>query len=246
MWTFVLPAVLSMMLSAGVQVRSPASGNACATCHLRLVWTQSATAHVDLWITSQHAVYRVGCEKCHGGDPKTTDERAAHRGVVNSANRSSPVNRIALPLTCGRCHRAPASAFGTSAHQKLLSKGDPMAPTCTSCHTSMATEVPSPAALEKQCLRCHRDDLQKRASVARRELEDLARLRTSLRRAKLEIDVTKDADRKTSLTKPWTDSDLWLRDVVAGIHAFDQRRVQDRLSDARAQIDRLRAELARR
>ena len=122
MWTFVLPAVLSLMLSAGVQVRSPASGNECPTCHLRLVWTQSATAHVDLWITSKHAVSRVGCEKCHGGDPKTTDERAAHRGVVNSANRSSPVNGIALPLTCGRCHRAPARFWDECASEAVVGR----------------------------------------------------------------------------------------------------------------------------
>jgi Cytochrome c554 and c-prime len=248
MWMFVLQAVLPMMLSAGVQVQvpRPALGNECATCHLRRAWTRSVTTHVDLWMTSTHAFYRVGCEKCHGGDPKTSDEGAAHRGVVNSANPSSPVHRIALPATCGRCHRSAANAFELSSHKTLLSQGDATAPTCTSCHTSMATEVPSPVTLEGPCLQCHREDPQNRARVARRALEDLARLRTSLRRAKLEIDMTKEADRKTSLTKQWTDADLSLRDVVAGIHAFDQRRVEDRLSDARAQIDRLRAELARR
>jgi len=43
-----------------------------------------------------------------------------------------------------------------------------------------------------------------------------------------------------------TDGDLSLRDVVAAVHAFDQRRVEERLTNARAQIDRLREELGRR
>jgi len=244
MWMLVLSVVVPILLTAGAQVPRPALGNECATCHLRLAWTRSATMQVDLWVTSRHAFYRVGCEKCHGGDPTTSDERAAHRGVVNSANPSSPVHLVALPATCGRCHQSEANAFELSAHRRLLSQGDATAPTCTSCHTSMATEVPSPAALEKECLRCHHDDLQKRASIAKRELEDLARLSASLRRAKLDIDITKEGDRKTSLTKQWTDGDQSLRDVVAGIHAFDQPRVEDRLINARAQIDRLRAELA--
>ena len=202
--------------------------------------------HVDQWITSRHAFYRVGCEQCHGGNPKTSDERAAHRGVVNSANSSSPVHRMALPLTCGRCHRSEVSAFELSVHRELLSQGDTQAPTCTSCHTSMATEVPLPAALESQCLHCHHDDPQNRARVARRQIEDLARLRSSLRRAKFEINTTKDTDRQTALTKQWTDADLSLRNAAAGIHAFNQERVDDRLSDARRQVERLAAALARR
>ena len=234
------------MLLAGAHASTPDLGNECATCHLRRAWTRSVTTHVDLWVTSRHAFYRVGCEKCHGGDPSTSDEQTAHRGVVQSADPSSPVHRTALPMTCGRCHRAEATAFAQSAHRAALSRGDPAAPTCTSCHTSMATEVPSLTALEKQCRDCHRVDPQNRAQVARRQLEESTRLRTGLRTAKLEIDMTKNAERRASLTQQWVDADRSLRDVIAGIHAFDQHHVDERLTEARAQVDRLRAEIARR
>ena len=109
----------------------------------------------------------------------------------------------------------------------------------------MAADVPSPAALESQCLQCH-DTRQERARVAKRELEDMTRLRTTLRRAKVQIAGVMDPDRRTSLTTQWTDADVSLRDVVAGIHAFDQRRVDERLGDANARIERLVAELAKR
>lgn len=246
MWTLPLGAVLPFVLAAGVQVPASTLGNECATCHLRGAWTKSVLTHVDLWITSQHALYRVGCEKCHGGDAATSDQRAAHRGVVNSSNPSSPVHRRSLPEMCGRCHRAETGAFALSAHRELLSRGNPSVPTCTSCHVSMATEAPSPAELEAQCLSCHRDDPQDRARVARRQVEEVTKLRIEVRRAKRDVDLTKDGDRKASLTRQWAACDQALRDVTASVHAFDQRRVEEQLRDVRVRIDQLRAEVARR
>jgi hypothetical protein len=245
MWIFVLLILLPITLRTGLQTPTAASTNPCAACHLRLVWTRSAITHVDQWVTSRHALYRVGCEKCHGGDATTSDQAVAHRGVTNSADRSSAVHRTALPATCGRCHRSEARAFAQSAHQGLLSRGDATVPTCTSCHSSMAADVPSPAALENQCLHCH-DNRQDRARVARRELEDVTRLRRTLRKAKLDIAAVMDPGRRTSLTAQWTDADKSIRSVVAGMHAFDQRQVEERLSDSNAQTERLVAGLAKR
>jgi hypothetical protein len=201
---------------------------------------------VDQWVTSKHALYGVGCEQCHGGDATTSDEAAAHRGVTSSAVPSSAVHRMALPTTCGRCHLSEAHAFERSAHQALLSHGDAMAPTCTSCHSSMATDVPSPATLERQCAHCHRDDRQDRARVARRDLEDVRRLRATLRRARREIAAVMDPDRRASLTTQWTDADTSIRGAVDGIHAFDQPHVEERLRDSHAKTNRLVAELVRR
>ncbi|HEY6894621.1 MAG TPA: hypothetical protein VI258_10670, partial [Rhodanobacteraceae bacterium] len=60
------------------QLPDRVAGNQCAICHIRLVWTRSATTHVDEWVTSKHATYGVGCEQCHGGDPAATSGAAAH------------------------------------------------------------------------------------------------------------------------------------------------------------------------
>jgi hypothetical protein len=145
MWMSVLTILLPITLGIGMQVPTAVPANRCAACHLRLVWTRSAITHVDQWVTSRHALYRVGCERCHGGDATTSDQAAAHRGIANSAGTSSAVHRMALPATCGRCHPSEAKAFARSAHRELLSRGDATAPTCTSCHSSMAADVPSPA-----------------------------------------------------------------------------------------------------
>jgi hypothetical protein len=238
--------VLPAAMSAASQIPNPASGNRCATCHLRLVWTESTITHVDEWVTSRHAMYRVGCEKCHGGDATTSNETAAHRGVTKSTDPASLVHRTAMPTTCARCHRAVVNEFARSAHQPLLVKGDAAAPTCTSCHSSMAADVPSPAVLEAQCLQCHGGDSAARAHVARREVQELTALRNTLTSAKLAIAAVADAARRASLTTQWTDADASLRGAVAAFHGFDQRTVEDRLAASRVQADRLVAELRKR
>jgi hypothetical protein len=180
MGMFVLVALSSLMASSGSQAPPAAYANPCAVCHLRLVWASSSLHHVDEWVTSRHAWYRVGCEHCHGGYA-TTDAAVAHRGVRNSADPSSAVHRTALPATCGRCHAAEAKAFARGAHRALLLHGNGAAPTSTSCHSSMAANVPSPAVMERECLGCHHHEPQKRAAIARRQLNDLSRIQTALR-----------------------------------------------------------------
>ena len=245
MWISALFVVLPIVLGPGLQAPAFAQTNRCAACHLRLVWAQSGITHVDQWVTSRHAWARVGCEKCHGGDEAALDQGVAHRGVTHSADRSSSVHPMALPATCGRCHRAEATAFARSAHKALLSRGEATAPTCTTCHSSMAADVPSPAALESQCLYCHPNDREDRARATRRALEDVARLRVVLRRAKARITAMAEPDARTSLMSEWTDADVTVRPIVAAIHAFDLPLVEERLRESNAQIGRLVTRLAK-
>jgi hypothetical protein len=246
MWLPGLAFLLSVAMSAGSQVPRAAATNACAVCHLRIVWTRSAITHVDQWVTSKHAVYGVGCERCHGGDATTTDATAAHRGVRNSADPASRVNRASLASTCGRCHRREADAFTGSAHQLLLSKGGWAAPGCTSCHTSMAGDVPSATGLEVTCRQCHGADPLDRPRVARRAREELATMRTSLTRAKFEIAGVADPARRASLTTQWTETDTSLRAAVAALHEFDLPAVERRLQGSRIQAEQLKAGLMKR
>jgi len=241
----VVAVILCVLLSlvASPQIASAASDNECAACHLRLVWTRSETTHVDEWVTSKHAFYRVGCEQCHGGDRRALDASVAHRGVLDSGERRSKVYREALPATCGRCHTSEAKAFATTAHQTLLSQHDDRAPTCTSCHSSMASDVPSPAAVEQQCRQCHSDVQQDRAHDVRHQLEELAALRTVLRRAAIEIAAVTIADRRTVLRALLSDGRGALRAVVAGLHAFDKGRVDAGLRDAHDRVDALTTQL---
>jgi hypothetical protein len=109
----------------------------------------------------------------------------------------------------------------------------------------MATEVLAAAALEQRCRECHGRDPSERAAAARRQIEELTRLRRSLGRARLEIAGILDRPTREALLAQWHEADVSLRAVASWFHAFNERRVEDRISDARIQTTRLAAALGR-
>ena len=111
---------------------------ACSNCH-RL--------ETDIYLASDHgqAVHKgvseaASCKDCHG----------ATHDLLNSRDPASPVNRVNLPKTCGRCHadtaemrkfnlrqENPVVSYETSVHGiALLQKGALNSATCNDCHGS--------------------------------------------------------------------------------------------------------------
>ena len=133
---------------------SAQQGSRCADCHYAQI-TVPAQDHLYDWDRSPHARHGVGCEKCHGGNAASFEKSLAHRGILSPGNRKSPVNPANLPATCGGCHTGPYVAFQESRHFELLKGGETHGPTCSTCHDAVAGRLLSPAALEKQCARCH-------------------------------------------------------------------------------------------
>ncbi|HZT75310.1 MAG TPA: multiheme c-type cytochrome [Vicinamibacterales bacterium] len=236
-----LIALASAAASPHIAAQLPraVASNQCAVCHVRLVTTTSAITHTDEWLTSTHARHGVGCEKCHGGDATRADAASAHVGVVRSDNPASPVHWMALPSTCGGCHPSELNAFALSTHDEMLREGDAMAPTCTSCHTSMAADIPSAADLERRCLQCHDRPGDDRARRARRSMDEVSGQWKTLWIARLAIAGVADERQRAALMVEWNAADGAVRAVVSAIHAFDARRVDDRLGDARARVHRL-------
>jgi cytochrome c554/c'-like protein len=235
-----------LALSAlGPQLPPAVRANQCATCHLRIVWTRSALTHTDEWVTSSHALHGVGCERCHGGNAATSDKAFAHRGIANSADPLSRVHRRVLPTTCGGCHPSQRHAFVSSRHYELLLDGVAGAPTCTSCHSSMAADIPSAIEVERRCAACHDTERDQRARDARRDVEEIALLRRKLARTKLQMAGVADGARRRELGAEWNDVDAAVRETIAAMHGFDDRRIQDRLAQARARSDRLEATLGK-
>lgn len=93
----------------------------CGDCHFSRP-EAPAPDHLADWDRSAHSRNNVACEKCHGGDATTFESFLAHRGILNSTNPASPVNRRNLSATCGTCHAGPFVAFQISQHFALLEK----------------------------------------------------------------------------------------------------------------------------
>jgi hypothetical protein len=111
----------------------------------------------------------ITCEECHGGNPRATKMKAAHKGLVPDPTYPDPSK------TCGECHEEVVANNGTSLHvslnsyshivgmrannkkgvQKKISKA--MGTHCFTCHSSCGQcHVSRPDSVEGGFVQGHR------------------------------------------------------------------------------------------
>lgn len=219
----------------------------CADCHFANPGAPAA-AHLSNWDRSAHSRNNVGCEKCHGGDATTFEPFLAHRGVLNSRNPASPVNRRNLSRTCGTCHAGPFVAFQKSQHFALLEKGDTRVPVCSTCHDDAGIWRPSARSLETECRLCHGPGgiapRAERAESARTLYEALHESREVLKSAKSLINRVDDKTRRAQLEAAYQQTEVPLIEAVQAGHQFVYDDLKERLSTARRRLDALLGQLA--
>jgi len=141
-------------LAAAASAQDP-----CIDCHAAQELDGVAEVHLRQFRDSAHGAAGVSCADCHGGNTSTFVELRAHKGVLNSAHRDSPTNHWNLPRTCGRCHDAEFQALRQSPHYTLLERQVRAAPTCRTCHGSVAAQsLGVEGGLRGRCNRCHGPD----------------------------------------------------------------------------------------
>ena len=149
-----VPVLAVAALAAAASAQDP-----CIDCHAAQELDEAAAVHLRQFRDSAHASAGVSCADCHGGNTSTFVELRAHKGVLNSAHRDSPTNHWNLPRTCGRCHDAEYGALQQSAHYALLERQVRAAPTCRTCHGSVAAQsLGVEGGLQGRCNRCHGPD----------------------------------------------------------------------------------------
>jgi cytochrome b subunit of formate dehydrogenase len=142
------------------KVKDPGSGvarghvsEACLACH-----EKSSDVAVGGYRKSvHHAAVAAGkteaatCIDCHG----------AH-SVNHSQDPKSRAHHLAIPATCGHCHKEEKARFLESSHWKAAQQGFREAPVCTDCHGEhaiLAGKDPSSATyagnVTKTCSACH-------------------------------------------------------------------------------------------
>jgi hypothetical protein len=239
--------MVSLLISAVPASAQPNSR--CADCH----FAQNnipAPDHLFDWDRSPHGRNRVGCEKCHGGNSTVFESALAHRGVLNSGNTKSPVNRANLPATCGGCHVGPFVAFQDSRHYDLLKKGEPYGPTCSTCHDAVAGQLLSPTALEKQCGRCHGAGevapRAERAKNARGMYESLNAVRSQLKLASTMIRKIDDKERRADLMNEYEQATVPLTRAINAGHKFVYTDLNEFLGVAQTRVEKLMGRIVNR
>lgn len=226
---------------------SAQSQSRCADCHFANPGSVSAS-HLSEWDLSGHGRKNVGCERCHGGDPRSFEPFVAHQDILARTNPASPVHPTNLPKTCGTCHAGPLVAFQRSKHYELLRAGNKNGPTCTTCHGEAAGNRLSPKALEGQCATCHgagkiapHPEFPARARLADEGLREARALLKDARRA---IARVKDTARRASLEQAAQQAEVPIIEATQAGHAFVYDQLDERLTTARARLAALFERLA--
>ncbi len=121
-----------------------ASANDCVACHQR----QNDNS-VALYAESTHAKSGFKCNRCHGGDPKAADKKAAH--AAGFVGKPSVNETLAM---CGSCHTAQIATFKTSLHFPDRVGAPRM--TCVDCHGAhMVGSVSRDFSFALYCTDCH-------------------------------------------------------------------------------------------
>lgn len=219
----------------------------CADCHFANPGSISG-AHLSEWDLSAHGRNQVGCETCHGGDPRSFEPFLAHKEILARTNPASPVHPSNLARTCGTCHAGPFVNFQKSKHYELLRAGNKSAPTCATCHGEAAGVRLSPKALEGQCASCHgagkiapHPEFPANGRIA---LEGLRETRSLLKDVRRAIARVKDPRRRAELEQAAQQAEVPIVEATQAGHAFVYDNLEERLVTARARLAALFERLA--
>lgn len=138
--------VLILLIPAVVEGKN----SSCIDCHLSTDWVSDTTIASEFLVGDIHHSRGVGCEGCHGGNPRRGFAEGDPELAMDPARGyKPPPDRMAIPDFCGGCHsdvefmkgynpRLPTDQlklYKTSTHGKqLYSKKDPNVAVCTDCH----------------------------------------------------------------------------------------------------------------
>ena len=238
-----MPILLALSLALS-PMPAPASADdsLCADCHMGLAGEAVSDPHIADWSNSPHREHGVGCEGCHGGNPRAFDQYRAHEGILPSAHPDSPTHWARLPETCGRCHVASFSAYSQSSHWRLLREGNQYSPNCTTCHGEVAA-LALGRGLQAHCNHCHGAEAEfpmtealATGSAALQQFRETARVRRKVRGL---IERQRDEALRRDLERAFFEAESsWQEAIVAG-HRFDFDEMTAQVDAASAAFDRL-------
>jgi hypothetical protein len=135
----------------------------CLSCHQKpgLRNAEGRSMYVDYQEIGHSRHKTVSCSQCHSG--------------VNQSHKR-PCDTIVKTVDCASCHPEMAEKFINSIHGQKLAAGDPLAPTCVSCHGTHGTLARTnpnsrtfPTRVPTLCGECHQAGKKGAARVANKE-----------------------------------------------------------------------------
>ncbi len=134
----------------------------CGRCHGQKFLMESTGESAQPFISYQQSVHGRAVENGSLKAAVCTDCHGTHE-ILSAGNPRSPISKVNVPATCGKCHAAIEQTFNQSIHGQAIARGNQLAPVCTDCHgihTIKSPGNPNSPVSERNvsrdvCARCH-------------------------------------------------------------------------------------------
>ncbi len=105
----------------------------CGRCHGQKFLMESTGESAQPFLSYQDSVHGRAVENGSQKAAVCTDCHGAHE-ILTAGDSRSPISKVNVPATCGKCHTDVANTFTQSIHGQAIARGNMMAPVCTDCH----------------------------------------------------------------------------------------------------------------
>jgi len=134
----------------------------CGRCHGQKFLMESNGQSAQPFISYQDSVHGRAIRNGSVSAAVCTDCHNSHE-ILPASNPNSPISKMNVPATCGKCHTSIEETFNQSVHGQAIAQGNQLAPNCTDCHGIHTIKAPgnpnSPVSEQNVsrdvCARCH-------------------------------------------------------------------------------------------
>ena len=132
----------------------------CGRCHGDKSIMQGSGISNRPFLSYRESVHAKALAQGNTSAAVCTDCHNSH-DILPASNAQSPIAKLNIPTTCGKCHRAESAEFVQSVHGLAVSRGVSRSPVCTDCHGIHDIKAPieqsnaTVAVATETCARCH-------------------------------------------------------------------------------------------
>jgi formate dehydrogenase gamma subunit len=132
----------------------------CGRCHGDKSVMQGSGISNRPFLSYRESVHAKALAQGNSSAAVCTDCHNSH-DILPASNPQSPIAKVNLPATCGKCHKTETSEFVSSIHGQAVARGVSRSPVCTDCHGIHDIKAPvqgntaTVAIGTESCSKCH-------------------------------------------------------------------------------------------
>jgi formate dehydrogenase gamma subunit len=132
----------------------------CGRCHGDKSMMKGSGISNRPFLSYRESVHAKAVAQGNASAAVCTDCHNSH-DILPASNPQSPIAKVNIPSTCGKCHRSESAEFVQSVHGQAVTRGVSRSPVCTDCHgihdikTPVEKSQPTVAVGTETCAHCH-------------------------------------------------------------------------------------------